>query len=116
MVLCTVPDPQAMIREVTRVLRPDGTILFLEHVRSGSPRLARWQDRLEIPWRWLGHGCRCNQRTEAMLRWSQLELDWLEHDEIPRITPLVKPLIVGAAHRASAAPVAERSDELAVAS
>ena len=41
LVLCTAPDPEIVLAEVARVLRPDGLLLFLEHVRSSDPRLAR---------------------------------------------------------------------------
>ncbi len=50
MVLCTVEDVAAAAAEARRVLRPGGRLLFAEHVRAGSPRLARWQDRLAGPW------------------------------------------------------------------
>src|SRR5215207_7092284 len=43
MVLCTVPDPEAALGEIRRVLRPDGRLLFCEHVRSDSHRRSRWQ-------------------------------------------------------------------------
>ena len=45
-VLCTVDAPDLALREIARVLRPDGQFLFFEHVRSDSPTLASWQDRL----------------------------------------------------------------------
>jgi ubiquinone/menaquinone biosynthesis C-methylase UbiE len=51
LVLCTIPDPGRALAEVARVLRPDGALLVLEHVRDPiSARRARWQDRLEGPW------------------------------------------------------------------
>ena len=50
LVLCTVADPEAALDEIRRVLRPDGSLLFLEHVRSDDARLARWQDRLHGLW------------------------------------------------------------------
>ena len=46
LVLCTVDEPQRALEEIARVLRPDGELLFVEHVRADSSRLARWQDRL----------------------------------------------------------------------
>ena len=46
-VFCSVPDPVQGLREIRRVLRPDGTALFLEHVRPGTRWLAAVFDRLD---------------------------------------------------------------------
>ena len=51
LVLCTVDDPESTLREIARVLRPDGQLLFIEHVRASSRLLARCQDKLLQPWR-----------------------------------------------------------------
>ncbi len=97
LVLCTVPDPKAAIAELIRVLKPGGKLLFIEHVRSGDPKLARWQDRLERPWRFLADGCHCNRDTLAIIGASSLELGEVEHGELPKALPLVEPLIRGSA-------------------
>ena len=97
LVLCTVPDPVAGIAEVSRVLKPGGRFLFLEHVRSEDPGLARWQDRLERPWRFVGDGCHCNRDTVATISASPLQLDHVESYELPKAPPLVRPLVVGSA-------------------
>jgi ubiquinone/menaquinone biosynthesis C-methylase UbiE len=100
LVLCTVPDPAAAVGEIRRVLRPGGRLLFLEHVRSRDPGLARWQDRLEKPWRFLGDGCHCNRDTEATLAAAGFELSDLEHDRLPKAPPIVRPMIHGSAAKA----------------
>jgi SAM-dependent methyltransferase len=97
LVLCTIPDPVAAIAELARVLKPGGRLLFIEHVRSRHPDLARWQDRLEKPWRFLGDGCHCNRDTEATLSASVFTIETLEHGRMPKAAPIVRPLIHGGA-------------------
>jgi ubiquinone/menaquinone biosynthesis C-methylase UbiE len=97
LVLCTVPDPAAALAEAARLLRPGGKLLFLEHVRSEDPGLARWQDRLEGPWHFLGDGCHCNRDTVAAIEASPFEIERVDKGELPKAPPLVRPLVRGSA-------------------
>ena len=102
LVLCTVDDPRQALEEIARVLRPDGELLFVEHVRSGSSWLARLQDGLAGPWRRFAGGCRCNRATV-----DQMRACGFEPDAAPAswhaMPPIVRPLAVGRARLASGA-------------
>lgn len=98
-VLCTVPEPTPTLREIARVLKPGGRFLFLEHVRSPEPGLARWQDRLHGAWYLFAHGCHCNRDTLRTIEASPLQIERAERGEIPGTVPLVKPMLVGSARR-----------------
>lgn len=97
LVLCTVDDPPAVLRQIDRVLRPGGQLLFLEHVRSEDPAVARWQDRLRVPWQLFGHGCRCNRDTLATIAASPLRVEFSERGSTPKSPPIVRPLVTGLA-------------------
>jgi SAM-dependent methyltransferase len=96
LVLCTVDDPAGALREIARVLRPDGQLLFIEHVRASSRFLAAWQDRLRQPWRAFAGGCVCNRPTLELMRANGfiVEADDARWRGMPAI---VHPLAVGRA-------------------
>lgn len=96
LVLCTVDDPERVLREIARVLRPDGQLLFIEHVRASSRILAACQDKLRVPWSRFAGGCRCNRSTVELMR--TCGFDVAAQDETWRGLPaIVHPLAVGRA-------------------
>ena len=101
LVLCTVDFPDRALAEIVRVLRPDGQLLFIEHVRSHSPRAARWQDRLETPWRHFAAGCRCNRDTVASIAAAGFATEH-ENTRWKGVPPIVASIAIGRAVKQSA--------------
>ena len=81
-------------------LKPGGKLVFVEHVRSGEPRLARWQDRLNGLQRRIGQGCNCNRETLASIKAADFTVTDVKQDRLAKAPPIVRPLIVGTAARA----------------
>jgi ubiquinone/menaquinone biosynthesis C-methylase UbiE len=78
LVLCSVDDQAATAGELRRVLRPGGTLLFLEHVRADDGRLARWQDRIQPIWSLFAAGCHPNRDSVAAIERAGFELERVE--------------------------------------
>lgn len=100
LVLCTVEQPDKALAEIGRVLRPDGQLLFIEHVRAESPTLAWWQDRLVGPWRRFACGCRCNRATVELMRACGFEVQ-ASKGAWRAMPPIVRPLMSGRAQLAA---------------
>ena len=102
LVLCSVGQPSRAVGEMRRVLKPEGQLLYIEHVRDreGSRR-ARWQDRLERPWGWFLGGCHPNRDTGRLIAdaFDVIEPHPAEMPGDDPATGLIKPLISGSVRR-----------------
>jgi ubiquinone/menaquinone biosynthesis C-methylase UbiE len=97
LVLCSVSDQRAAVDEVARVLKPNGRLLFLEHVRSDDPKVAKWQDRIRPVCNLVG--CNPNRETLAAIEASALTVESVRHSEVPKAPKFERPMIVGTARR-----------------
>jgi ubiquinone/menaquinone biosynthesis C-methylase UbiE len=94
--LCSVTDLDAAVAQIHRVLRPGGSLRFLEHVR-GEGRVARWQDRLTPIQRRIADGCHLNRDTAAAIEAAGFRITTLERFPLPMGHPLIRPAIQGTA-------------------
>lgn len=96
LVLCGVDDQPRAVREIRRVLRREGCLLFLEHIRSDDPRVAHRQDRMN----WINQlvvCCDCNRPTLDTIRNSGFIITSLAQTVLPKVPSFVRPAIVGSA-------------------
>jgi len=97
LVLCTVPNQEAALAEIARALKPNGRLLFIEHVRSGDPKLAKRQDRIRPLYNLVD--CNPNRETLAAIEASALRVEAVRHGEVPKAPKVERPMIVGTARR-----------------
>jgi ubiquinone/menaquinone biosynthesis C-methylase UbiE len=96
LVLCGADDQPRALRELRRVLRPGGQLLFFEHVRSDDPGTARLQDRVN----WLNRlvvCCDCNRPTLHSIQSAGFTITQIEHTTLPKAPKFVRPAIMGSA-------------------
>ena len=76
--LCTIPDVDAALAEVHRVLRPGGAFHFAEHGISPDAKVRRWQHRLEPMQKRMADGCHLTRDPVALLQAAGFEVEVLE--------------------------------------
>ncbi len=97
--LCTIPDPVKALREVRRVLKPNGVFLFLEHGRSEDERVAAWQDRLNPIQNIIGCGCNLNRRIDQLIIQAGLKITTLDRFHMQNVPRLAGAMYKGKATR-----------------
>lgn len=85
--LCTIPQFEPALREMARVLKPGGELLFCEHGAAPDDSVLRWQRRLNPIWRRLGGGCHLDRDTPHLLRQGGFEIKEMDAMYIPGWRP-----------------------------
>lgn len=81
--LCTIPDPVRALREMARILKPNGQILFSEHGKAPDASVHKWQNRIDPLWKHIAGGCHSGRDVPALFAQAGLELTSLEQMYIP---------------------------------
>lgn len=98
LVCCSVNDLQASLVEVTRVLKPGGGFVFMEHVAAAEGTSRRkWQNRLNPLWKTFMGNCHLNRETEQAIVDAGLEIAQIERESMRKAPPIVRPTIRGIA-------------------
>ncbi len=85
--LCTIADVPGSLREIARVLKPNGKLLFCEHGKAPDASVRRWQNRVNPVWKKLGGGCNINRPIPRLLEASGFEFQDLQTMYIPGWKP-----------------------------
>ena len=76
--LCSIPDALGALKEMRRVLRPGGQLLFVEHGLAPENKIQRWQNRLTPLWKRIGGGCHLNRPIRALIESAGFDITQLQ--------------------------------------
>ena len=86
--LCTIPDPAAALREMRRVLKPQGRMIFIEHGLSPDSGVQTWQNGLNPIWSRMAGGCNLNRKIDELLISSGFNIVELRTAYLPGPRPM----------------------------
>jgi len=82
--LCTIPDTAAALAELRRVIKPAGTLHFVEHGAAPDANVKKWQDRVTPLQRRVADGCHLNRPIAELIANAGFEIEWTEADYVGR--------------------------------
>ena len=86
--LCSIADPSKALQQMSRALKKNGRLIFVEHGSSPDPGVARWQDRLTPAWKHMTGGCHLNRKIDSLLRAAGLRITDLTTGYLPGPRPM----------------------------
>jgi ubiquinone/menaquinone biosynthesis C-methylase UbiE len=86
--LCTIPDWLSAVKQMRRVLKPGGKLLFSEHGKAPDAAIKKWQDRINPAWKFISGGCHLNRNIPELLTQGGFTLKQVETQYMPK-TPRV---------------------------
>jgi len=86
--LCSIPDPLKALRQLKRVIKADGRLIFIEHGRAPDAGVAAWQDKLNPIWNHFAGGCHLNRKVDALLEEAGFTIDQLKTTYLPGPRPM----------------------------
>lgn len=86
--LCSIADAPSALRQMKRVLKPSGLLIFVEHGRAPDPKVSTWQDRITPAWKRIGGGCHLNRKIDVLLMEAGFKIEELETKYLPGPRPM----------------------------
>jgi ubiquinone/menaquinone biosynthesis C-methylase UbiE len=92
-----VSDVKRSLEEIRRVLRPEGKLVFLEHVAAADPGRLAWQRRMEPVWKLVAGNCHLCRETARSIEEAGFRFDRITRESARKALPIVRPTIRGIA-------------------
>lgn len=83
--LCSVADDAQVLKELHRILKPGGKLLFLEHGRAPEAKVQRWQERIEPTWKVLMGGCHLTRPVGKSVEQAGFSVQPIDQGYMPKM-------------------------------
>lgn len=81
--MCTIPEVAAANKEILRVLKPQGKMIFCEHGLAPDANISKWQNRIDPYWGKIAGGCHLNRNIPALIDEAGFEIESMEQMYLP---------------------------------